>query len=84
MSIKLWDGKSELQHGDWVGLRNRSYAEWTVACYVGKDSAGWYTVELFSDAEEAYDAWTNCSCFTTTTVEAVQKANDILAGERQP
>ena len=81
----LWDGKSELQHGDWVGFADfvGTVEDWAVGFYIGKDSDGWDTFEILG-SDEPYDAWRSNEVYTTTTIEAVQKANDITAGERQP
>ena len=90
MSIKLWDGKSELQHGDWVGFADFvvTVEDWAVGFYIGKDSAGWDTFKVIGgDGVESWHPQHYSSpnaVYAITTVEAVHKAHDITAGERQP
>ena len=82
MTIKLWDGKSELQHGDWVGFQESHRVEdWAVGFFIGKDSDDWCTFEMFSTISDVYDSWL-AACCKVTTVEAVRNAKNVPAQEK--
>ena len=84
MTIKLWDGKSELQHGDWVGFQEfvHGVEDCAVGFFIGEDSAGWSTFEMYSEISNMYDSWLVHQC-KVTTVEAVRNAKNVLAQARE-